>query len=53
VVASLPLVAAVGKAHGCTVAPAAAVVVGTAAVGVGAANPQVGYTSYDTLEEHR
>jgi hypothetical protein len=50
VVASLLLVAAVGKAHGCTVA--AVVVAGTAAIGIGATDPRVGYTPYDTLEEH-
>jgi hypothetical protein len=50
-VASLPLIAVVGKAHGCTVA--AIVAARTAAVGVGVADPQVGYTTYDTLEEHR
>jgi hypothetical protein len=50
VVASLLLVASVGKAHGCTIA--AVVVAGTTAVGVGAADPRVGYTPYDTLDEH-
>jgi hypothetical protein len=53
VVASLLLVAAMGEAHGCTVAAAAVVAAGTTTVGVGAADPQVGYTPYDTLEEHR
>jgi hypothetical protein len=53
-VASLLLVAGVGKVHGCTIAVAAADVVaaGAAAVEVGAADPRVGYTPYDTLEEH-
>jgi hypothetical protein len=63
----LLLVAAVGKEHDCTVATAAVVSVGTtvtaigiagdcpntAAVEVGAPDPWVGYTPYDTLEEHR
>jgi hypothetical protein len=53
VVASLLLVAAMGKAHGCTVAALAVVVAGTAAIGVGVADLWVGYTPYDTLEEHR
>jgi pseudouridine-5'-phosphate glycosidase len=51
-VASLLLVVAEGKAHGCTVA-ATVVVAGSAAVEVGVADPRVGYTPYDTLEEHR
>jgi hypothetical protein len=48
---SLPLVAVVGKANGCTIATVA-IVAGTATVGVGAADPRVGYTPYDTLKEH-
>jgi hypothetical protein len=51
-VAWLLLVAIVGKAHCCTVAAIAVVAAGCAAVVVGAANPQVGYAPYDTLEEH-
>jgi hypothetical protein len=50
VVASLLLVASVGKAHSCTVV---VVVARTAAIGVDTVDPRVGYTPYDTLEEHR
>jgi hypothetical protein len=53
VVVSLLLVVAAGKAHGCTVAAAAIVVAGSTVVEVGAVDPRVGYTPYDTLEEHR
>jgi hypothetical protein len=53
VVVSLLLVVAAGKAHGCTVATAAIVVAGSAAIKVGAVDPRVGYTPYDSLEEHR
>jgi hypothetical protein len=64
VVASLLLVAAVGKEHDCTVAIVSAgttvTAIGiagdcpnTAVVEVGAPDPWVGYTPYDTLEEHR
>jgi hypothetical protein len=52
VLTSLLLVVAVGKAHSCIVAAIAVVVAGTAAVGVGAADPRVGYTPYDTLEKY-
>jgi hypothetical protein len=61
VVASLLLVAAVGKEHSCT---AVVVVAGTVATGIvgncpntavegDTAAQRVGYTPYGTLEEHR
>jgi hypothetical protein len=53
VVASLLLVAAVGKEHSCTIVATAVVVTGTTAVEIGTANLRVGYTPYYTLEEHR
>jgi hypothetical protein len=67
VVASLLLVLVVGKEHGCiaaaTIVAAGTAIVfaivgiagncpNTAVVEVGAADPRVGYTPYDTLEEH-
>jgi hypothetical protein len=62
VVASLLLVVVVGKEHGCiaaaTIVAAGTAIVfagdcpNTAAIEVGAADPRVGYTPYDTLEEH-
>jgi hypothetical protein len=50
-VASLLLVASMEKAHSCTIA--ANVAAGTAAIGVGEADPRVGYTPDNTLEEQR
>jgi hypothetical protein len=62
VVASLLLVVAVMKEHGCTgiVVVAGIVAAGiagdcpnSATIAVGVADPRVGYTPYDTFEEHR